>query len=179
MLQAGIATDVGSALAPRPAPKSTATWKVFAIDSGCLLSSLLRELRGEVLENVWQAASKQLQTGNGGKPRMDTNGPLMDANLRTENSPRIRTTADYADAMDRQALRGAQVASLFFSAACRKALTRTQSPLVHARVAGKLPTAGSPRRIRPVADWQPIRLRSGRDSALPELPRFAPTGQRR
>lgn len=73
MLQAGIATDVGSALAPRPAPKSTATWKVFAIDSGCLLSSLLRELRGEVLENVWQTASKQLQTSNGGKPRMETN----------------------------------------------------------------------------------------------------------
>jgi hypothetical protein len=111
---------------------------------------------------------------------MDTNGPLMDANLRTENSPWIRTTADYADALDRQALRGAQAASLFFSAACRKALTRTQSPLVHARVAGKLPaTAGSPRRIRSMADWQPIRLRSGRDSALPRITRFAPAGQRR
>jgi hypothetical protein len=40
---------------------------------------------------------------NNFKPVMEANHEWtrMDANLRTENSPRIRTTADYADAMDK------------------------------------------------------------------------------
>jgi hypothetical protein len=66
---AEIAGDIGAALAPRPAPKSTATlsWDIKNLkefSGGCrtgkysaarfnyLLRSLLRQLQGEVLENV-------------------------------------------------------------------------------------------------------------------------------